>query len=192
MKQLILIIAVCLNIYKVWAQSDFQDPATGMVFPAEMGKLKTLSATNFEEKSAGLGVGLNYQNPEDPRILISVYVYNLKMKNISDGADSEPVKYSFKEAESQIFAAQKNGIYKKVKKISPKKEDFANGNLLDNAIFGQYSFKVKNIAMVSSLWVTGYRENVVKIRFTYPQDNEKIGKETLIFFIENIKKLMGN
>lgn len=174
----------------IFAQSDYTDENTGIIFPAQIANLQMLKVTDFEAKEKGLGVGINYFHNEIKEILISVYAYNLNMKDIGDGADSEAVKYCYEEAESQIFAIQKKGIYKKVKKISTLDPDIANSQALKNAIFGSYSFKFEGNPMISNLWVTGYKNNFIKIRFSYPLKNEKEGKEALVLFMETIKNLL--
>ena len=191
MKKLLCLITASLLInFIVYAQSDYTEPSTGIVFPPELAGFKMGKVTDFEKDQKGLGVSIGYRHQTVSTIWADIYIYNLSINNIVGGHDSKETHSCYDEAESQIYGAQKKGIYKKVKKVSKEVIPFSESENNKKIIKGVYTFKANGKKLISNLLVTGYKNNFFKIRFSYPQEYQSEGEEALKTLIKELNMLL--
>lgn len=124
---------------------------------------------------AELGYSVAY---DTPGLAVTIYVYNLGLKKIPDGAKSDEVKDEMKRTVADLDRAKQAGLYKSVKEIG-KEETVALGKVkgAPSALRRQFEVERKDGVKLSAIYVTGYKDHFVKIRITHnPDDKEAADK----------------
>jgi len=172
-------------------RADYKDKATGLQFPGTIGNMRQDSVTDFEKDhpGLGLGVGIGYIGA-NPQIYADVFVYNLKLKQIPDGSGNKVVIQQMADAERDIFLQEQRGVYSKVKKIKSASRLLGASSDAPFALQSEFTYTQKNVAKRSFIYLTAYRNNFVKIRFTYPEKDERAGEQALQAFLTEIGKIL--
>jgi hypothetical protein len=132
---------------------------------------------------------LGYSVPYDaPDFAATVYVYNLGLKKITDGAKSDEAKGEMKRAVSDLHRAKKAGFYKSVKEVGKEETvpfDKAKGS--KEALRLRFEVERKDGVKLSEVYVTGYKDHFVKIRITHEPD-DKAAAERITALLEGLGK----
>ncbi len=161
-------------------------------FPEKLGPLEFIGRQIYNSKT--LGVSFRYQKRfSDSSILkADIYIYDLGLTSVPHGIKSKAIKDNFKWSADGIRYAAKNGSYTNLKEISRK---VYNVKLDDKKtlpfIIGNYNYIERGIPKASCLLVTGFRDNFLKIRFTFPKKYIKQGASDLKKFLNDLGKVLG-
>lgn len=172
--------------------APYVEPATGLVFPAALGPLDRGEAHRFEQ--AGLGVGIRYSGKT---VKADVYVYDLGEKELGTGGDSDAVRRHFQRAQKDIAAAAEQGYYRGVRRTVEDQallETGAGKLAMQHARF-EYVETGKagggaERDRVSHLLVTAYKDNFLKVRFTFDASEKESGEEALKAFLADLGRIV--
>jgi len=186
----LLLVSLPLACQKQAVQSHRHSP-TGISFPGSLGEMKRGEITDFEKREQGLGVGIGYAGPG--HVVANIYVYNFRLRSIPDNVQSEPVMSHFLQVESDIYAEEKKGKYMAVQKLSEGLVPLGEAVPAPRALSSHFSFiAIDGVARLSHLYLAVYKNHFIKIRFTYPKEQESEGKEALLRFLDELGRLLSN
>lgn len=145
------------------ADDAFVDTEIGFVFP------QTVAGFSFQNKrpydDPRLGYGLNYWSED--RILITVIVYDLGVKDIPDGINGPHVQQQMKQAREDVDQAVNLGVYR-------------SAHLIDDVevfspLFLRASYTIvrkDGVQRRSHLFIRGQHQHLVKVRATGPANRQ--------------------
>jgi hypothetical protein len=154
----------------------FRDGATGLLFTDRLAGLSMVGVTDYEKERPGLGVGVGYNGPG---ITLTIYLYTLGMKSIPESPDSEVFRKHFDQCMGDIITAGQRGLYADVKKLSEDRFSLGSGQAERTGLCGAFSFMQQGTARLSKVYLFVYKNNFLKIRYSYNRDVETRGEATL-------------
>jgi hypothetical protein len=168
------------------AQDDAEphrEPNTGIVFPKTLGSMQGGAVHTYDKPE--LGISVRYSAPGFFKA--DVYVYDAGIKNLGTGIKAEAVKPHFKEVQDMLPLMQQQGKYKGVKKLSEQETVLVAGAEKTPALIACYEYsevpgrqEVEYAGKrVSYILVTAYKDNFLKVRFTFPEKDKKQGDALL-------------
>jgi len=167
----------------------YRHAPTGIVFPDRLAGLeKKADITDFEPDYPGFGISVGYNGPG---ITVTVYLYTLGIKRIPAGPDSSILKEELQHAEGDITTMEERGSYANVKKISEGKAPLNVNGSGPVALYAYYRYTQNGESRVSYLYLTGFRNHFLKIRFTYDKDVRLTAERTRIQFLEEFSRILG-
>jgi hypothetical protein len=125
----------------------------------------------------GLGYSIGYITPE--KILATIYVYNGGLDKIPDGPGSEAVKQQILNAKGDIYELKKRGDYDTVTPRGDEKPQEVPLGKGAKALRLSFEIGFDGQKLVSYIFVTGYKNHFVKIRFSYPAAEKDKGEKGL-------------
>ena len=148
---------------------------TGLAFPDTMGPARKVGSTDYGQSNAApeLGYAWNY---ETRAITTTFYIYNFGIAQIPPGARGSVVLTQFKQAIADIEVGAKSGRYEE---LAPSQGpgDCTVGALVFRCItFTAVNPRDKR-PVFTRLFVTGYRNYVLKIRQDWPQNAPAAARE---------------
>ena len=143
-------------------------PATGLVFPSQIGDAQKYNSTDYGRSMnrPDLGYSWNYRAGE--LLVATLYVYNLGVPTLPQGAASWAVQRQFEQATADIETLARNGRYEQLKTAK------GPGECTYNAIV----FRCMTLSAIQSanqrhvytaLMLTGYRNHYLKVRIDWPE-----------------------
>jgi hypothetical protein len=137
-------------------------------------------------KDAALGYSVAYLGEGT---VITVFVYNLGLKKIPDGPDSETVKAEMYESVLALEANKASGRYKSLQPLDEKVIPFGSGKGAPQIRRKRYEAEVvKEGAVLTEVYVTGYKDHFIKLRATYPADDKEKGQKQLETLLDGLGK----
>ena len=132
-----------------------------------------------------MGISVRYSLPGFFKA--DVYVYNGGLKNLGTGIAAEAVRPHFKEVQDAIRIMEKRGSYKGVKRLRRRKRALIAGAKKVAALMACYEYSEvpgrQNVEYegkrISYILVTAYKDNFLKLRFTFPEKDKAKGEELL-------------
>lgn len=152
-------------------------------FPPRIGGLELSNQTNFEQKSPGLGLGWSYHTEG---IKADVYLYTGRLTTIPDDLSSPLVAGHFQEVVSEIYAMKAQGYYTDVRTVTPEERIYIGSTPFLHA---ELKFTQENVPRVSHVYLTVWKNQFLKIRFTYFASEQKAGTKALAEFVPAIVKV---
>lgn len=143
----------------VMAGAAFVDIPNGLAFPQDLNGLQFQYVHEYDDP--GLGYSLRYQG--DSTHKIDIYIYNLDM-DVPNGTTSEMVKKESRSVSRIVSIMQERGEYEDVKSLT-KTTTPLSGKI--RFIKESYQYTEKGKEKLSESYITGYKGNFFKIRFTY-------------------------
>ena len=147
--------------------------------------------TDYETEKPGLGFSVGYNGPG---LKVTVYVYTMGIKTIPEDLDSSILKDHFKKAANDILYMEELGHYSNVKNISDGEAKWGAGETQMRSLYGSYGYTQRGRDCLSHLYLMGFRNHFLKVRFTYDREiqgnAEKIRNEFLGEF-SRILSVMG-
>lgn len=148
---------------------------TGLAFPDMIGPARKVGSTDYSQSNGApeLGWAWNY---ETRAITTTFYIYNFGIAQIPSGARGSVVLTQFKQAIADIEVAAKAGRYEE---LTPSQGpgDCTVGALVFRCItFTAVNPRDKR-PVFTRLFVTGYRNYVLKIRQDWPQNAPAAARE---------------
>ncbi len=174
---------------------DFKDKQTGLVFPEDLGRFFTrVDAKEYDDSKLGVYIGYNLGTIARA----SIYLYHAGVKDIGAGIRSEQVPRHFKQVKGDIFEMEKQGHYRSVRLVSETEESVktASGDLTFLRAYFTYkeaSPKPRGTEpplMHSDLYLTGYKNLFLKVRFSYSEEHKEAGKAAKKEFFDDLGKLL--
>jgi hypothetical protein len=167
----------------------FSEPQTGISLPGNLGPLKYLGVRHYEDRE--LGVCIRYEG--GGLIKADIFIYDLGEKNLGTGLQSPALTRHFDQVKRDLSAMEKIGRYKSLDQVSEQKIAIQTprGRIPAlSAIFTYSQTAGPGTAFtgqrVSHLILTAYRQSFLKIRFTYPQNQQERGAMAFKQFIDDL------
>ena len=173
-----------LSVQQAQGESYLHRP-TGILFPEKIMGLENVRVTDYEASYPGFGVGVSYRSPT---IKADVYLYTGGLPSIPDGVESTLVTQHFQQICGDIYTLEKSGSYHSVERLSEGKVSLGT----HVALSASFSYFQDGVEQVSYIYLTGYKNHFLKIRFTYHKSAESNGKTSLNTFLGRIGELLAN
>ncbi|MEW5725648.1 MAG: hypothetical protein AB1896_21240 [Thermodesulfobacteriota bacterium] len=167
--------------------AGYLEPRTGLVFPDWLGTTSRLKVQEFDDPR--LGVTIFYQG-HDPYAAINLYIYNMGYQTIPWGVSSPVIKDEFIRAAGEIAALEKMGRYQEVTREYDMEITIRTRGGPLPALLARYGFVTKETPTVSFLVLTGYRNNFLKIRYSFPSQDEKRGLDQFQDFLSALGHIL--
>ena len=148
---------------------------TGLAFPATIGPARKVGSVDYAQSNAApeLGYAWNY---ETQAITTTFYIYNFGIAQIPSGARGSVVLTQFKQAIADIEIGAKAGRYEQLKP-SQGPGDCTVGAMVFRCVTFTAVLPSDQRPVFMRLFVTGYRNYVLKIRQDWPQDSPAAARE---------------
>jgi hypothetical protein len=148
---------------------------TGLVFPDTIGPARKVGSVDYAQSNAApeLGWAWNY---ETQAITTTFYIYNFGIAQIPSGARSSVVLTQFQQAIADIEIGAKAGRYEQLKP-SQGPGDCTAGAMVFRCITFTAVLPKDKRPVFTRLYVTGYRNYVLKIRQDWPQNAPAAARE---------------
>jgi len=141
---------------------------TGLAFPDMIGPARKVGSTDYGQSNGApeLGYAWNY---ETRAITTTFYIYNFGIAQIPPGARGSVVLTQFQQAIADIEIGAKSGRYEE---LAPSQGpgDCTVGALVFRCITFTAILPRDKRPVYTRLFVTGYRNYVLKIRQDWPQN----------------------
>lgn len=165
------------------AQSlPYREPSTGIVLPRVLGSMQGGSVSTYDRPE--MGISVRYSAPGF--LKADVYVYDGGMENLGTGIGSADIRPHFKELQDVLSIFEKQGKYKGVKKLGEQETSLVAGGKKIPALLARYEYSETPREgvdyagkRVSCILLTAYKDNFLKLRFTFPEKDKKKGDELL-------------
>lgn len=153
---------------------SYVEKATGINFPATIGLLAFEGAEEYEDES--LGVAISYSTGA---VTATIYVYNAGLAAIPSGADSRVHKEAVAAAVNDIKQVSGQGTYQDL--VFGREEVLALAGRTDGhrARHASLAYSLLGVRCHSHIFVLGYKNQLIKLRFSYPDESRTIGEEQL-------------
>ena len=134
---------------------------------------------DYERIEKGLGYSKKYSK-KDLMIFTNIYTYNGGIKNIQEGIKSSQIKTAYKQTIDSIKETE-GKIYTGIKFIEQKNIIIKNGK--KKMSFKTEMHKAQHIEsganLISNTFITGYLNNILKVRISYSEEIEDIAKKAM-------------
>jgi hypothetical protein len=180
---LLFLLLACITLSVDAQTNSYMHPETGLVFPETLVEMPMVSLTDHEKDNPGLGMSIGYNAPG---ITVTVYLYTLGLRSISDDLASPILKEHFNQVMQDIYKVEELGYYKNVKKLAQGTTFLKQDNTGPKALFALLSYVQGGTDRLSKLYLLGHKNHFIKIRFTYDKAVQKHSEETLKQFLNEI------
>lgn len=137
-------------------------------------------------KDVGLGYSVSYLAEGT---VIIVFVYNLGLKEIPDGADADAIKAEMYESLLAVEGNRSNGRYKSIQPLDEKVVPFGANADAPKLRRKRYEIEIaKEGAAITELYVAGYKNHFLKIRATYPANDKTKGEKLVAAVLDAVGK----
>ncbi len=169
-------------------QNVYHHRPTGIVFPNRLGRLhKATEVTDYELKSPGLGVSIIYG---EPGIKVTIYLYTMGLSSIPNNLQSPILKEHFVEATGAIWQTQELGHYSNVTKLSEGEVAWDGTDTGAKSLHAAFSYTERGGECLSHIYLMGFQNHFLKVRFTYLKSNQKIAEEVQEQFFAELSRLL--
>lgn len=176
---------VFLLAASIVAAEPYKNPATGLVFPDTMAGMTKSKVTVFDAPELGVGVGYNM-----PGASMTVFIYNPGMKEISADVSSPAFKGQFDQAVRDIFQAGKMDVMQNIKELPGNGVTTMPGRSGRKALSASFSFRMQGKDMNSKLYLSQYKNNWVKLRYSYDAAMGNKGEEIFQNFLTDLSAIL--
>jgi hypothetical protein len=167
------------------------EPRTGVAFPPALGGL--MKGTQKDYQNPALGVSIPYAGTNG--VTADIYIYGGGLASIPSGTNSVIVRNEFEKSAGVITAYEKMGAYQDVKRVSEAAmrlgvDEKARAML---ALCFEYTVTLEGKEpreARSYLFLTGYKNQFLKIRFTFPRSNAESAEKNLKTLMEELGRLL--
>ena len=148
---------------------------TGLAFPDTIGPARKVGSVDYAQSNAApeLGYAWNY---ETQAMTTTFYIYNFGIAQIPSGARGSVVLTQFQQAIADIEIGAKAGRYEQLKP-SQGPGDCTVGAIVFRCITFTAVLPSDKRPIFTRLFVTGYRNYVLKIRQDWPQNAPAAARE---------------
>jgi hypothetical protein len=165
----------------------FVEPATGTTFPPTLGKFKWKRGQD-RDYGPGWGVSIAYHFPGG--MTATIYIYNLGLKEIPAGTKSQVVKDAFADTKSEVAEAMKErgGSAKQL-----AEDEVSLGAAAKSLKALRVNFMIvykDGYEERSDAYLTGYKNQLLKIRLSYPKDSPAEREVVIKSLLSALDKLL--
>jgi hypothetical protein len=152
-----------------WAQVPADETITlhGLTFPPTVAGAERFSVREYEKENPGLGHSVGYRLPD---AVATVYIYDLKQRDIPDDPSAPAIRTQFAAAIADIFRTQQQGAYLKVE--SRGEFSMADAHGRTRLLCAAFQLTRAGGELASYLCVGGWSNNFVKFRITGQQQSQ--------------------
>jgi hypothetical protein len=157
------------------APAPERNAETGLAFPDTIGPARKVGSVDYGQSNAApeLGYAWNY---ETQAITTTFYIYNFGIAQIPSGARGSVVLTQFQQAIADIEIGAKTGRYEQLKP-SQGPGDCTVGAMVFRCVTFTAVLPSDKRPVFTRLFVTGYRNYVLKIRQDWPQNAPVAARE---------------
>ncbi|NLB65172.1 MAG: hypothetical protein GX803_01710 [Lentisphaerae bacterium] len=180
---------VLLTIQSVHAE-PYQHPDTGIEFPDRLGGLrKGPGAADYEAQNPGLGVSVRYEGPWEKA---DVYLYTLGLSTVPSNLQDPVLKDHFQETIREVAHFAENGLYEDFNIISTGEAAWQPGSTIPVSLHASFAFSQEGIELLSHLYLRGFQNHFLKVRFTYLKEANVFAGASLHTFLAELGKILDN
>jgi hypothetical protein len=137
-------------------------------------------------KDARLGYSVSYLAEGT---VITVFVYDLGLKEIPKGAEADAIKAEMYESLLALEGNRASGRYKSIQPLDEKVVAFGSNADAPKLRRKRYEIEIaKEGPAVAELYMTGYKNYFIKIRATYPADDKPKGEKLVAAVLDAVGK----
>jgi hypothetical protein len=178
-------------------RAAYVEKQTGIAFPVSLGSMTFGESNTYDTPE--LGISVYYGVRGAVRVDADIYVYDMGIKNIGEGIDSNLANNHFKQCQGDISLIEKRGDYRDVTKIAEKTVALKIGGKELPMLCAVFEYSIvpdpgqsgEPRPVVSHIFLTTYRNNFLKIRFTYSAAGRDKGDEILKGFLDALGDAMN-
>lgn len=172
---LAILLALAVTAQPARVPAPERNAETGLAFPGTIGPARKVGSTDYAQSNGApeLGYAWNY---ETQAITTTFYIYNFGIAEIPSGARGSVVLTQFQQAIADIEIGAKAGRYEQLKP-SQGPGDCTVGAMVFRCITFTAVLPSDKRPVFTRLFVTGYRNYVLKIRQDWPQNAPAAARE---------------
>jgi hypothetical protein len=163
----VLVLAALRSVALAQVSADETVTLHGLKFPPVIAGAERSSLHEYEKENPGLGYSVGYRQPD---AVATVYVYDLKQRDIPDDPSSPVIKAQFAQASADIFRTQQQGVYLKVE--SRGEFSMADAPGRTRLLCAAFWLTRAGGELASYLCVGGWNNKFVKFRITGQQQSQ--------------------
>ena len=165
---LAILLALAVTAQPARVPAPERNAETGLAFPGTIGPARKVGSIDYGQSNGApeLGYAWNY---ETPAATTTFYIYNFGIAEISSGARGSVVLTQFQQAIADIEIGARAGRYEQLKP-SQGPGDCTAGAMVFRCITFTAVLPKDQRPVFTRLYVTGYRNYVLKIRQDWPQN----------------------
>ena len=157
-------VALVAFILLALAQTPRADEAPRLPFPKVDGWENTDLRPLPAESGGGYTVGYNCA---EPRIAVTIYVFNRGNAKIEDNLTSAPIREEFNSAKDAVLEAARRGIYKEAKEEESGEATLGADKSAPKALHARFHVTTKDgNHATSEIYVLPYHNYFIKLRVT--------------------------
>jgi hypothetical protein len=137
-------------------------------------------------KDTNLGYSVSYISEN---LVVVVFVYNLGLKEIPVGPNSDAVKAEMYESLLALEANKKTGRYKALSPLDEGVVPFGSSKTAPQLRRKRYEIEItKEGPAFAELYVTSYKNHFIKIRATYPRDEKTKSEKAIATLLDALSQ----
>lgn len=165
----LLVLVSCAPVKVLHGPAPYTDPATAITFPAQLGVLKKAAVTIFRDEP--LGTSVRYIGPD--YFKADIYIFHGGQTGIKEGRESAAVSGMYRQALDDIRTAGIRGYYQDIRVVEETELTFSAPDFSLPARLAHCRFQAHDQEVESYLVLTGFRGHFLKVRCTFPRDNDQ-------------------
>jgi hypothetical protein len=163
-----VLLALAVTAQPARAPAPERNAETGLAFPDTIGPARKVGSIDYSQSNAAPELGYTW-NYETQAITTTFYIYNSGIAEISSGARGSVVMTQFQQSIADIEAGAKTGRYEQLKP-SQGPGDCTIGAMVFRCITFTAVLPSDQRPVFTRLFVTGYRNYILKVRQDWPQN----------------------
>ena len=150
-------------IHNYTSSKPFYEKNINVLFPNKLGSFELVNVMDYERQSPGLGVSLGYNGYKSN---VTICVYKKAINSFEKGIESDIIIKEMDYSIEEIYQMENSGEYHRVNVYSPKKitYDVGENKLSFRCTIANYVSMSEE--MVSLILLCGYKNHIIKIRYT--------------------------
>jgi hypothetical protein len=164
------------------------DKLSGLPLPEELGKLRRTEIIDDEAQHPGLGTAVYYNTPG---LRATVYIYNAGQRTIPDGIGSQIVKANYEAAMTEVRKASSIGVYTLTSDVSAGSSYLVPASKTIPVFSAEFSYRQDGAEFFSWLYVTGAKNNLIKLRISSLIDDKDRVESTRREFLKGVAGLLS-
>lgn len=162
---------------------SYQHPETGLVFPDRLAGMTRVSVDNYGP-AEGISIGYNA-----PNIAMTISLYS-GMTTVPRDMRSPVFKKQLAEIMEDVKKAEEAGIINDLKKMSEEKVFLTADRKGPQALCVSFTFTLKQTELLSKIYLMGYKNRFLSLRYSYNKDVSAQGEETLKQFLKEFSAML--
>jgi hypothetical protein len=166
------------------------DNTPKLPFPKVQGWENTDLRPLPAESGGGYSVGYNFANP---RIAVTIYVFNRGNPKIDDNLTSPAIQEEFASAKDAILEAARRGLYKDAKEEESGESTLGPEKSAPKTLYARFHLTTKDGNQATSeIYVLPYQNHFIKLRVTRLGENQKALQPPLDRLYAELAKMLAH